>query len=113
MANDLRKLAQMAKKRLNGASKENESVKTNTYTVYKNLYKYNHKIKIVKNDDSELYQKVCTVLSENFDNPFVLSELVEPAVYDHLTDEEKMRYMLNIIDKYNLLKQKYIKEHIA
>ena len=111
MANDLRRLAQLAKKRLNGASKENETAKTNTYTLYNNLYKHNYQIKVVSNNDDELYKKVCSVLSSNFDSPCVLAELVDKNVYNALNEEEKSRYMLKIIDKYTRLRQKYIEEH--
>ena len=111
MSNDLRRLAQLAKKRLNGASKENETAKTNTYTLYNNLYKHNYQIRVVSDNDDKLYSKVCSLLSENFDNPYVLAELVDKEVFATLNEDEKMRYMLNIVDKYSKLKEKYVKEH--
>ena len=111
MANDLRKLAQLAKKRLNGAMKENEVAKASTYAVYDNLYKHNYQIRVVASGDDELYSKVCEILESNFDNPYVLRELVDKEVYSDLGEEEKMRYMLNIIDKYSKLKERYIVEH--
>ena len=111
MANDLRKLAQLAKKRLNGALKENEVAKTSTYTVYENLYKHNYQIRVVESDDDELYSKVCEILESNFDSPYVLRELVDKEIYSSLGEEEKMRYMLKIIDKYSKLKERYIVEH--
>ncbi len=111
MANDLKKLAQLAKKRLSGALKESEVSKISTFAVYNNLYKHNYQIRVVASNDEELYSKVCAVLEHNFDNPYVLRELVDYEVYNGLSEEEKIRYMLNIIDKYNKLKERYILEH--
>lgn len=111
MANDIKKLAQLAKKRLNGTLKESETTKVSTYIVCNDLCKHNYQIRVVASNDDILYSKVCEVLESNFDSPYVLRELVDKDIYDNLKENDKMRYMLNIIEQYGKLKERYIVEH--
>ena len=109
----LRKMALAAKKRLNGASNEKQKrVKkdVSAFTVYKNLYKNDYQITIMKNEDEELYEKVKVLLNQNFDSPFILKALVDENVYKNLADDKKMAYMLKLADRYCSLRKRYIQE---
>ena len=110
----LRKLALAAKKRLNGVNSEKQKrvkKQVSTFTVYKNLYKNDYQITIIKNEDEELYEKVKQLLNKNFDSPFILKELVDNNVYKNLPDDKKMAYMLKLADKYCNLRKRYIQEN--
>ena len=112
----LRKMALAAKERLNGASNEKEKrtkKQVSSFAVYKNLYKNDFKITTLKNDDNDLYEKVKKLLDEDYDSPKILKDLVDDVVYNSLDEEKKMAYMLKLADKYNNLKERYIKEHYA
>ncbi len=114
--NSLRKLAMAAKKRLNRASKESE-LQTNSnvvrinlnYITYKNLYNGVYEVVKIKENDDELYYKICNLLDNDFDNPYILGELIDTKVFKKLNEEEKQRYIINLSDKYLLLKEKYIR----
>lgn len=112
--NSIRKLAQAAKKRLNGANSQKTAMKqkVNTYVVYQNLYKHDYQILAYKDDDEELYTKVCEILDEDYDCPNVLKLLVDNKKYNDLNQEQKCRYMLNLADKYIQLRQRYNNEFL-
>lgn len=112
--NSIRKLAQAAKKRLNGANNQKTAMKqnVNTYVVYQNLYKHDYQILLYKDDNEDLYNKVCEILDEDYDCPNVLKLLVDNKKYNELNDEQKCRYMLNLADKYIVLRQRYDSEFL-
>lgn len=109
------KLAMLAKKRLNGAMKEKLNYGTNNVVtcekIYQNLYKNNYRIISLKQNDDVLYSKICRLLDENYDNPFILQNLVEYDIYNKLEDNKKMEYILRLSDKYLKLKERYDREH--
>ena len=49
--------------------------------VYQNLYKHDYQILAYKDDDEELYTKVCEILDEDYDCPNVLKLLVDNKKY--------------------------------
>lgn len=110
----LRKMALAAKRRLNGASSEKQKrvkKQVSSFAVYKNLYKNDYQIVVMKDEDELLYQKVKVLLTKNFDSPFVLKELVEENIYKDLPDDKKMAYMLKLADRYCNLRKRYIQEN--
>ncbi len=109
----LRKLAQQAKKRLNGASQEKQSCpkkELTTMAIYKNLYKNNFKIITYVDDDEDFYKKVKNILSKTPDSPNILKLLVEPDKYAKLDDAQKIGYMLNLAERYAKAKQRLDEE---
>lgn len=110
--NSIRKLAQAAKRRLNGANNQKTAMKqkVNTYVVYQNLYKHDYQILLYKDNNDELYNKVCSILNEDYDCPNILKLLVDNKEYNELNEEQKCRYMLNLADKYIMLRQRYDNE---
>lgn len=119
--NSIRKLAQAAKMRLNRASKVNsEETKNETnkivkinanFATYKNLYNGVYEVVKLQTNDDELYEKVCLLLDEDYDNPHILGELIDVKVFKKLNEAEKDRYIINLADKYLELKERYIKNH--
>ena len=110
----LRKMAMAAKQRLNGASKEKEKrakKQVSSFAVYKNLYKNDFQITVIKDEDEELYKRVVELLNEDFDSPAILKSLVDYNVFDKLSDDKKMAYMLKLADKYCDLRRRYIQEN--
>ena len=119
--NSIRKLAQAAKMRLNRASKANnldtnktdsKIIKINSnFATYKNLYNGVYEVVRLEENDDELYEKVCMLLDEDYDNPHILGELIDVKVFKKLNEAEKDRYIINLADKYLELKSRYIKSH--
>ncbi len=119
--NSIRKLAQAAKMRLNRASKansvevnksDNKIIKINSnFATYKNLYNGVYEVVRLEENDDELYEKVCMLLDEDYDNPHILGELIDVKVFKKLSESEKDRYIINLADKYLELKSRYIKSH--
>jgi len=110
----LRKMAMAAKKRLNGASIEKQKrvkKEVSSFTLYKNLYKNDFQVTMLKNEDEILYAKVKALLSKDFDSPIILKELVDDEIYNKLSDDKKMAYMLKLADKYCDLRKRYIQEN--
>ena len=119
--NSIRRLAKAAKMRLNRASKETivepkhkgdniVTIKSN-FQTYKNLYNGVYEVVKLKDNDDELYNKVCALLDENYDSSQILGDLIDTKLFKKLSESEKDRYIVNLADKYLELKQRYIKNH--
>ena len=83
----LKNFAQKAKRRLVG--KEN---------------KVTAKIKVISNEDSEFKSKVEYLLSQNdvISNP--VQYLIDDKVLKNMTEDQRERYLLSTLDKYNALR---------
>lgn len=119
--NSIRKLAHAAKMRLNRASKVNGiddkneknkivKIKSN-FETYKNLYNGVYEVVKLEENDDELYEKVCNLLDEDYDNPHILGQLIDVNAYKKMNEQEKDRYIVNLADKYLELKNRYIQSH--
>ena len=67
-------------------------------------------IKLIKNEDDELYKKVCTILSENDDVLNPIARLMDMNAYTKLDPAGKERYFFSLVNKYICLKERYNKE---
>ncbi len=61
-------------------------------------------------EDDKLYVKVKNMLDKNIDNPYPLKELIDNNLYENLSAIEKEKYILGLSKRYNLLREKYLKE---
>ena len=61
--------------------------------------------------EQELYQRVCKMLDKDdvIINP--IQELVDKKYYNSLSLESKQKYIIDLTEKYKLLKMRYIREH--
>ena len=117
--NQLKVLANIAKQRLlKGEYTENEennifAPKVSNYFI-KNasaMKKLTAKVEFVKIEgsiDSNFEEKVITLLEEDLYELCPFSKLIDFRVFNTLSTLEKQSYMLNISEKYNYLKEKYI-----
>ena len=97
-------------------NKKKEKILKNFFSlimVENNQEKRNIKelIEILKNEDEILYAKVKALLSKDVDSPIILKELVDDEIYNKLSDDKKMAYMLKLADKYCDLRKRYIQEN--
>lgn len=121
MNNNLKNMATLAKERLKKGMYSNaEKAKAKTAMNINSYFIKNfHSLKkltgnaefIIINEDIEesFVNKVYGMLnsSEEIFNP--IGRLVDNKVYDKLTDIQKQFYVLNIVDKYNKIKNEYAK----
>ena len=70
-----------------------------------------YKVKTMSKEDSELYAKVCKMLSKNnvITNP--INELIDVQYYNRLSPDAKQRYILYLSEKYLSMKAKYYQEN--
>ena len=98
-------------------------LKNNNYSKYKQT-KIKGKFKLLSgmfsnlevevrkicNNEDELYNKVVDILNSDSISP--LAQLTDMQVYSKLSEEEKQRYMLNLSEKYNQIKNRINNEKI-
>ena len=105
-------LAKMAKKRLkeNCYKSENKLVINTSMKKNKPSKVDNTPTSTVDNKDEILYLKICKLLANGkVLNP--IAQLIEYRVFYSLSLEAKQSYINNLIEKFNILKQRYYKEH--
>ena len=97
-------------------------LKNNNYSKYKQT-KVKSKFKLfsgmfsnlevevrkICNNEEELYNKVVDILNSDCISP--LAQLTDMQVYSKLNEEEKQRYMLNLSEKYNQIKNRINSEN--
>lgn len=61
--------------------------------------------------DQELYNRVCKILDSNeiIINP--IQELVDKKYYNSLSLESKQKYIIDLTERYKVLKTRYLREH--
>ena len=108
----LKRMAQMAKNRLRNKVNENDNKYIKNKGNFRILYgsEIDVKSKIITKDDAKLYEKVKSLLDENYDIINPISRLIDYKVYNKLQDLEKERYLLDLVEKYKKYKQKYEEE---
>lgn len=119
----LKQLAQAAKDRLiNGGYSSEKTIETKRKLIRENnlrLIATNENkeaqitIKIINIDDEDekFVKKVQKLLDENSITPF--KELVDYKTFNNLSDENKQRYIFNLSDRYNKVKNDYQKLKFA
>lgn len=119
MGSNLKSMASLAKERLKRGlysnaekAKAKSAMAINSYFVknFNSIKKLNSKVEFVSisNEiDDKFVCKVYDILKSNREiyNPIGL--LVDNDVYSKLNDVEKQFYVLNIVDKYNKIKNQY------
>lgn len=119
--NQLKALANIAKKRLMSGEYNEKEEKTAFVPKVSNYFiknasalkKLTAKIEFVKISgkiNSDFEKKVFDVLQENCDelNPF--AKLIDYEFFNHLDEIEQQSYMLNIAEQYAYLKENYLKK---
>ena len=106
--NALRRRAEIARNKLKG--KKNVKIdKKYNFTVF---YNSEIKVKTIPEDvynDNELYAKLLSVLSDDsIVNP--INYMIDNSYYKSLSENEKEKYLFNLIAKYRKLKERYHKE---
>ncbi len=123
MGSNLKSMASLAKERLKRGlysnaekAKAKSAMAINSYFVknFNSIKKLNSKVEFVSisNEiDDKFVCKVYDILKSNREiyNPIGL--LVDNDVYSKLNDVEKQFYVLNIVDKYNKIKNQYFQSY--
>lgn len=107
-SNILKQLAQKAKKRLSTAG-QTISQKQTTACLSSTTYALVANLQDIKDDP--LYEKVKRLIErDDVFNP--IAELTDHKVYDHLSEVEKERYIIDISKRYVELKDYFMKNEI-
>ena len=108
----LKRMAQMAKNRLRNKVTEKENKGLKNKCNFKVIYgaSVDIKCKIITKEDEKLYEKVKTILDEDFDVLNPISKLIDYKLYNKLDSLAQERYILDLVDKYKTYKEKYILE---
>ena len=123
MGSNLKSMASLAKERLKRGlysnaekAKAKSAMAINSYFVknFNSIKKLNSKVEFISisNEiDDKFVCKVYDILKSNREiyNPIGL--LVDNDVYSKLNDVEKQFYVLNIVDKYNKIKNQYFQSY--
>lgn len=60
--------------------------------------------------DTELYRKVCKLLSQNTFTLNPISQLIDHEEYDNLDISARQNYIIKLTDKYNEMRERYERE---
>ena len=119
MSSNLKSMASLAKERLKRGlytnaekAKAKNAMTVNSYFVknFNSFKKINSKatfVSITNEIDEDFVSKVYKILNSPVEiyNPIGL--LIDNNVFSELTDVEKQFYVLNVVDKYNKIKNEY------
>ena len=104
----LKRLAKQAKNRLGKHKYLNGK---GEYKVVNKDYLAEYKLILInEKEDEKLYNKVCKILSENEDIINPLGKLVDKTKFSMLSERDKERYIINLADKYKIMKKRFEKE---
>ena len=110
----LKSLAQKAKNRLKSVGL-NATTAVSTLSTEEVIKKCAVSYKVASYErelkDDKLYPKIKRILDENIDTPSPLKQLIDNKVFQGLSEVEKEKYILDLSRRYNLLREKYLKEH--
>ena len=112
--NTLKSLAQKAKNRLKSVGLNVSSTSTATLAesvIKKCAVSYKQATFEKELEDDKLFPKVKNMLENNPDTPYPLRELIDQKTYDKLSSIDKEKYILGLAKRYQMLREKYLKEH--
>ncbi|MBQ9790905.1 MAG: hypothetical protein IJW24_04895 [Clostridia bacterium] len=95
-------LAKRAKNRLQAASETKEKTTSRALSVRASYYISAGKTKTAQHDP--LYPKIKKMLETNPDIFSPIGKLIDHSVFDHLSNDEKDKYLLDLTKRYHLIK---------
>lgn len=107
----IKRMAQMAKNRLRKKvnEKENKTAKSGSFKIIFGDG-IDIKNKIITREDKKLYEKVKAIVDggETVFNP--IARLIDYKIFNKIGEQEKERYLLDLVDKFKRYKEKYQEE---
>lgn len=107
----LKKLARQAKERLSCGEYKQPHAYCSKFKIYEGGIVADYKLVVLSDtEDEKLYKQICEILDNNIDvlNPIGL--IADKTKLSKMTNSERDRYIINLRDKYLLLKDRYINE---
>lgn len=68
--------------------------------------------KVLNQEDSALYNKVCKILNRDTITINPINELIDFTYYNNLSSDAKQRYIMYLSDKYVKLKARFYSENV-
>lgn len=104
----LKRLARQAKNRL---SKRNYYNGKGECCVRNMGFFADYKLVLLNSkEDEKLYLKVKEILTENEDAINPIGKLVDAQKFSSLSEQDKEKYLFNLVDKYKKMKERFSKE---
>lgn len=104
----LKKLARQAKNRL---SKRNYFNGNGEFGLKTSGFFADYKLVLLNNkEDEKFYLKVKQILAENEDTVNPIGKLVDAQKFSSLSEQDKEKYLFNLVEKYKQMKERFCKE---
>lgn len=109
----LKKLARQAKERLSCGEYNKPQGFASKFKIYEGGIVADYKLIILSDtEDEKLYKQICEMLDENIDVLNPIGKIADKEKISNMTQSERDRYIINLRDKYLLLRNRYLEEKL-